>query len=303
MATSAEALKRTLAFFEILSYAPTRIELLSSLMSSDGEVHGQKEAAEAFDQLVATGVILHERGRCMFPDRASLIEKTEARVALFPRKLRRAMQTVRWLRRIHGVRFVALCNTMALMNASDASDIDFFIITKSGQIAQTRIIATLPFKFLKLRPNAKHDDTDAICLSFFLDETALDFQPLMHLPDDPYMRLWFLHLLPLHDDGIGTDLWATNQSWINAAHPLATAWQPISIARQAPFFQIPTTSLVEQVAVKAQHKAFSSTIKTQMNQGTEVMVTDHILKFHVQDGREGYRRAWQAICKARRIAL
>ncbi len=268
---------RALCFHDVCGYPPTRIELLGD--------------ATPWSPLIVAGRIVETRGRLTFPGRMDLVSEHEAREALFPRKLRRARQVVRWLRRLGGVRFVALCNTTALAHARDASDLDFFVIARAGTIWQTRAAAALPFKMFHLRP--EETSRDAVCLSFFVDETALDLSPL-HLPgDDVYFCHWFLSLLPLFDDGISAHLWEANRSWLTIHHPHARIWlaHP-ELCLHPPRARLPTFQAFESWTRTFQQARFPEAIRASMNQDSHVVVNDHVLKFHVEDGRERFREAY-----------
>jgi len=273
---------RALCFHDVWGYAPTRIELSAS--------------DNAFQSLCHQGVLIEKRGRVIFPGREALIEEHEKREALFPRKIKRARQVARWLARLSGVRFVALCNTTALAHARDAGDLDFFVVTRRGTLWQTRGWAALPFKWLNARPRPHESTQDAVCLSFFVDDTALDLSTLQ-IESDVYFRHWFLSLLPLYDDGVSSDLWNANTS-ITTRYPFAKPWivnQEYRISNIE--YRIPTCSRIESLARRLQSKAFPKDMRSLMNVDTRVVVNDHVLKFHVEDGRTSYRDAYQAKCR------
>lgn len=227
------------------------------------------------------------RGRVVFEGRESLVEEHERRESLFPRKIRRARQVAKFLARLSGVRFVALCNTTALAHARDEGDLDFFVITRRGSIMQTRGWSTL--RFAKSRPGVHASDRDAVCLSYFVDDSALDLSSHM-LPDgDPYFRLWFLSLIPLYDDGVSVDFWNAN-STIRSMHPNARPWivsEDLRIKR--PWLRIPTPAFLDSLAAHIHELLISSTLKAMRNIDTCVIVNEHVLKFHADDGRERFR--------------
>ncbi|MDO8617782.1 MAG: hypothetical protein Q7N87_02765 [Candidatus Uhrbacteria bacterium] len=313
-----QGLIRALCFHDVCGYAPTRIELFSSFDSAVplltngsppaggdfGELSrtgvrggGRERLGEVFQELKNDQTIIESRGRVIFPGREVLIQEHESREALFPRKIKRARQVARWLARLSGVRFVALCNTTALAHARDDGDLDFFVVTRRGTLWQTRALAVLPFKILKRRPQEDRAERDAVCLSFFVDDIALDLSSLQLNGDDPYFRHWFLSLLPLHDDGVSTDLWNANAA-ITTRHPFARPWivnKEYRIKNRE--YRIPTCLCIESLARRLQSKAFPTQIRSLMNVDTRVVVNDHVLKFHVEDGRTSYRDAYQTKCQ------
>lgn len=293
------ALLRTLAFHDAWGYAPTLPELLCGCDAGPaGASISDEHALGALDQLLDDGKIKRVRGRYAFAGREELAASREGRESFFPRKLRAAKRVARRLARLDGVRFVALCNTTALANARDQGDLDFFVITRSGVIAQTRGWAALPHTLAGARPGARASERDAVCLSFFVDDSALDLSSLMLPGDDPYFRHWFLSLLPLFDDGASTQLWEANAA-IRSRHPLAAAWKvnPDIAVRRA-LLRVPSFRVLEPLAANLQARAFPSRIRERMNKDTCVVVNDHVLKFHVDDGRERFRSAYLERCNA-----
>jgi len=302
-------LLRALCFHTVWGYAPTRAEVLSSwdggLQSSpqpglqpprfSGE--NRPPLSGEYQGLLDRGMILERRGRCVFAGHEDLIAEHEQREALFPRKVRSARRATRWLCRLAGVRFVALCNTTALAQARDEGDLDFFIITRAGTIWQTRLWSVFPFKFFRRRPRESHGHRDAVCLSFFVDDRHLDLTPLQLAGDDVYFRHWFLSLLPLYDDGVGRELWERNAA-IRARHPDARPWAVSPDLRVGKArIRIPAPSFLEKPARWIQTRMFIPAIREAMNRDTRVVVRDGVLKFHVEDGREKFRDHYRALCK------
>ncbi len=292
---------RALAFHEAWGYAPTEIELVASWdrgASLEGGEPEQNLVWQGLHGLISEGRILRQRGRVFFAGRELLVQEHERREVLFARKIRRARQVADWLVRLGGVRFVALCNTTALAHAREMGDLDFFIITRVNSLWQTRALAALPFKLLGLRPTFDVGEArDAVCLSFFIDDSALELKTLQLTRDDPYFRHWFLSLLPLVDDGIGQRLWEANTS-ILTRHPLSSQWRVHPELRSSlPLIRLPFLSVFEERAKRAQMKVLPKGVKDRANQATDVVVNDHVLKLHATDNRELFRETYYAICQ------
>lgn len=292
---SAEAaLLRSLTWCETLGYAPTRVELL--LTQDDGDATNAD-----IEQLLRSGRILAHAGRLVFPETAdAILHQMRRRDPLQPRKRRRARRVAAWLARLSGVRYVAIANTTALGYARDEGDLDLFVIVRAGSIWITRLLGALPFRLLGMTPRPGNE-RDAVCLSYFIADDALDLSAHMLEGDDPYFRHWFLSLLPLFDDGISTRLWDANVS-IRSRHPSAQSWiiSP-DLAVRARRIRIPAPHWLESFARWAQLRWFPRTIRERMNRDSTVIVNDHALKFHVTDGREEYRRIYADACRWRGI--
>lgn len=290
------ALIRSLCYVDTIDYPPTLTEWIAWLdTKTEGSFQKEEVIAET-KSLIENKVVITRDGRIVFPGRESLIPLHAERCTFMPRKLRIARRVTAWLARIQGVRFVALCNTTSLSHARDLADLDFFIVTHANTVWQTRGWAALPFKLANRRPRTDQEIADAVCLSFFLDDTALDLQALALKGEDPYLRYWFLSLLPLYDDGIGQALWDRNAT-LRARHPFASPWivNP-DLATSVPLLRIPTKPLLEPLARRAQERVLPTAIQHPDAEETGVVCTEHVLKFHTQDARAAIRTQYEASC-------
>ncbi len=298
------AILRTLCFHQAWGYAPTQAELFLTLDAGERtDDLGQNDFAITLRDLLAEGTIAEFQGRLGLADKVeSLVQEIRARDAFQPRKRRRALHVARWLSRLGGVRLVALANTTALGNARDQGDLDFFVIARRGTLWITRLLGAGPFKLAGLLPR-EGKTRDAVCLSYFVADDALDLSSHMLQPDDPYFRYWFMSLLPLYDDGVGQTVWDSNPQ-IRARHPLAAPWiVPPDFCGQ-PSCQLPATSYrwLESLARVFQRRWFPSNIRELMNRDTRVIVNDRTLKFHVTDAREKFRAEYYDLCSKFQIA-
>lgn len=277
-------LLRSLCFFDALGYAPTRVECL---LACEGRVDPSTLQA-LFDE----GIIAEQAGRLGFSGRLdALVSLVQERDRFVARKLRRARMVARWLSFFGGIRFVALANTTAWGYASDGGDLDFFIIVRRGSIWQSRLFAVFPFKFLGWLPGPE-ESPDAVCLSYFVADDALDLSSHQIGGDDPYFRHWFFALLPLLDDGVSPELWQINSDLIQK-QPSQRPWQIAQDLRvPIPRFRLPIFSFFEWIAQCIQRAWFPSRIREMENVDSRVMVSDQVLKFHTDDGRELYRERY-----------
>lgn len=295
MKSLSEAHLRSLCFYDVIGYPPTLPEL--SLAADEGVSTDPKKESSS----ISDDGIRFERGRVVFQDREELIPEHERRERLFSRKIRRARRVAKWLSRLQGVRFIAVCNTTAMAHANEEGDLDFFMIVREGSLWQTRGWAALPFKLLGLRPTTTFV-RDAVCLSFFVDDVSLDLSHVALKGDDVYLRHWFLSLLPLYDDGIGKTLWETN-TILRQRHMRAQPWVIHPDLRiRTSFLRLPFFSFLDPYARRLQMSRLSPDISRSMNQGTNVVVNEHVLKFHVQDGRVAIRQAYEERCQRYGIA-
>lgn len=296
-------LLRTAAFHAAQEYPPSYAEWIAHSEVPRGTlIKGVEEAAE---RLLQEGRVQQRRGRIILPGHAELVTEHEARRDLFHQKIRKAQSVARGLTRQKSIRFVALCNTTALAHARADSDLDFFIITTAGTVWQSRLLSVLPYKLMGKRPEEGRRIEDAVCLSFFLDEIDLNLSELQIQKQgaklDPYLRYWFLSLLPLYDDGVGDRLWKEN-GWITERHGLAERWLPHrDIMVSPPFIRVPSAPWLERKAKQLQTRSFPQKIREAANRGTNVVIHDRMLKFHTTDRREQFRDAYERNCRALHI--
>jgi hypothetical protein len=70
---------------------------------------------------------------------------------------------------------VAVTGSLAMENATDKSDIDLMIVTKSGTLWTTRLLSYFLLKLLnfKVRKPFDKNEKDKLCLNVWLDESSL----------------------------------------------------------------------------------------------------------------------------------
>ena len=167
------------------------------------------------------------------------------------------------------------------------------VVVRHGHIWSARLRGGAPYRLTGRLSGGAHERPDAVCLSYFISDAGLDLSPHMLAGDDPYFRYWFLALLPLYDDGVSRELWKANTA-ITSRHSNALSWivsPDLEVHRPVP--RIPTPLFIEPMTRRFQERWFPSSIREQIGKGNDVIVTDHALKFHVDDGRRRYREMYQ----------
>ncbi len=112
-----------------------------------------------------------------------------------------------FLWKLPSVLLVALCNSRAMGESTENSDIDLFIITKSGKIWTVRFLSTLLTNLLGVRRQNTHGlikwtpeyikkTKDKFCLSFFITEDGMNLD-IIRIENDIYLNKWIESLLPL----------------------------------------------------------------------------------------------------------
>lgn len=280
-----------LAFFDLFDYPLTLAELRRCRYGgSDAPLSACAEA------LGAAGA--EERdGYFFLPGRRAIVETRKRRYRLAEKKFAKAARAARFLRVLPSVRLVAVCNSLAFSNADDESDIDLFVVTAAKTAWATRFLVVGALKLFGLRPDAG-SRADKLCMSFFLSEDALDIGRLALPGGDTYLHYWIAGLYPIYDAGGIMEKFFAANSWIRRRLPAATPVRvsPLRLVPPAPrasrAFLAPLRAF-EPAAKRLQRAGFPEKIRAMANLDSRVVITDDILKFHVNDRRADFEKRFQ----------
>jgi hypothetical protein len=236
-------------------------------------------------------------------DRGHLIAIREERAKIAKRKWRIAKFAAGLLRVIPFLRMAAVCNTLAIGNAREESDIDFFIIGRSHRLWTTRFFTTLWLDFARMRRKGGAIK-DKICLSFYVTRDAANLEALRLRPEDPHFLFWIDQFVPLLDERDFAEFQRAN-AWVRERLPFAfpPVGEPLVKQRDLTrsmkrflewclggrfgnWFEFKVKELQKQ---KMNHNVHSLAWEN----STKVIISDNILKFHEQDRREEYRRKFE----------
>ncbi|MFH2062896.1 MAG: hypothetical protein ABIJ46_01955 [bacterium] len=264
-----------LAWFDVFGYPLALPEVVRYARLADGTALSAGAVAETLDGDRRVGQ--RDGFYFLFGHERSVSER-HRRFRLSGRKLKRARRAARLFGLLPSVRLVALCNSLAFAGADEDSDIDLFLVCRPGTLWTTRLLLAGTLKLLGLRPTPQVQ-RDRLCLSFFVSEAALDLGGLA-LPDgDPYLRFWVATLLPLYDDGGVYERFLSANRW--AFDPTV---RPVGCSNGEP-----DLGRLERLARQLQLRRFPASIRDLANRDTRVVVTDDVLKFHVNDRRTDFR--------------
>ncbi len=204
----------------------------------------------------------------------------------------------RWALIFHllpGVRAVAAGNTLAWWGTNAESDIDLFVVTEPGSIWSGRFWSVLPFAILGRRPHT--GKPNPFCLSFFVTTNALQMEGLC-LERDRYMAYWVKSLVPVIDKDGSLDRLHQENRWVEMFIPNAPARQihhrhlPMNLP--SPIFQ---PRVLEPMFRSIQRSRLPRDLREMANKDTRVIVSDDVLKFHVNDRREYFRDRFEALAE------
>lgn len=277
-----KAIVKTMAFFDLFSYPLTALELwqyLSKEMNfSDFHVH--------LKSLRLKSVIFKQEGFYFFPDRGEIITVRKQRYNYFQKKLKLVKKWNKFFKLISGAKAIFIANNIGSNNLRLEGDIDLFIVCKDNRVWQTRFILTFLAKIFNLRPSPSKEK-DKFCLSFFVSETALNFNSL-RLKSDPYFAFWLLGLKEVGADRYFKKVLAHNISYLSEVFP--NYFKLLDIDRtliQENDTKLAFTNL-EKYFYRLQWRLFPEAIKNKANKGSEVVINPKILKLHVLDRRQEF---------------
>ncbi|MBP6921672.1 hypothetical protein KBB89_03975 [Candidatus Gracilibacteria bacterium] len=203
--------------------------------------------------------------------------------------------TLRFLGFFPQILLVALCNSRAMGESGENSDIDLFIIAKKGNLWTVRFIVTILTSILGVRRSNTHGlqkgtteyikrTKDRFCLSFFITEEAMNFESIRLQPDDPYLDRWIYTLIPLvnknhtYEHFMEANGFEPSHTFMNSSWQLF--WQKLgNIFGFLTLFE----KLIKKLWLPKTLKSYE-----RLEQPWGVVISDTILKFHDQDVRKYY---------------
>ncbi len=299
MSTLQKSLVATLAFFDIFDYPLTLMELWQWLYSFG---NGEEISLAAINEILTLGdlggQVETKDGFYFLAGRQMIVKKRLERYNIAEDKFIWAKSAAWLLSKLPFIRLVAVCNTLAYGNSRPEADIDFFIITAKNRIWTARLISVFLFQFFGWRPTSEKRQ-NKICLSFFVSEDGLNLQPAALGNEDVYFHFWLATLLPLYDQGGYYQKFLTANEWLKNYLPNVQPYYLNKKRAIKPSFSLFKkimelhTDWLEKFYKFWQLKLLNKKLKALMNQGTSVMVSDTILKFHPIDKRKEYEEIWR----------
>jgi hypothetical protein len=235
--------------------------------------------------------------------REAIVRTRARRYDLAEPKFKRVRAFFRLARHLPYLRAVFVCNTLARSNARDESDIDIFAVAAPGRLWLTRLMVSGLATLLGMRRKGEHVK-DQLCLSFFVDETALDLRPLA-IEDDVYLAHWQAELFPVYDEAGITEIIGERNGWVRRRLPNAVLQRSSSRRFVQPallglkracerLLDATAAARLERRAKRLQSSWIEEKWKHQAERSVGVVVSDSVLKFHERDRRAEFRDRYSA---------
>ncbi len=191
------------------------------------------------------------------------------------------------LRFIPGLRGAAVCNSLAFGGGGQQSDIDLFLITAKNRLWTVRLLTTLFFQICGVRRHGSRV-SGRLCLSFFIDETALDFQKIAITPRDPYLALWISSLLPFFGHEIFQEFAEKNRLFVSQNAPVCLRFEKnleILPSNKTTIFSSKRGDIFENFLKRIFLPRTQAKAK-KLADSSGTIISDHILTFHNSDRRK-----------------
>ncbi len=204
-----QAILKTLVYSDLFDFPLTKEEIWNYLIV--GKKVNKSDFEKALTNLEKIN-ITQKSGYYSLAGRELTILKRRKNLKEITRKMEIAVKTANYLKHIPTILFIGLSGGLAIGDATGKDDIDFFIITKSGKIYQTRFWTLVFLELLgKRRKKFDKDTKDKICVNYLIDETKLQFPPEFH---DLYIAHEIAQLKPLYDRNNTYSKFINKNMWI-----------------------------------------------------------------------------------------
>lgn len=306
-----KAIVRAIVFFDLLGFPLTLGEIWKYSLALPGENLPETNLGEMLEIMEADliGKIIEQKNGFYFLRGRSDLVATRMRSQISAQnKYKIAIKTAHCLKFVPGVKLVAVCNSLAMGNVREASDIDFFIVTAKDRIWLIRLLVTVMTQILGMR-RYKSKVNNRVCLSFYITENNLDLEKIT-LPLDPYFYYWLAALDPILDNRCFAGFTGEN-TWLKKYLPNFSPKYPhtsrrIEASSLSVFLQkINNLWLYSFIGVWLENSArFIQLKKMSKNKNslakaddTRVIISETMLKFHETDRRQEYFEKWDTMVK------
>ena len=274
-----KAIVSTIAFFDIFSYPLSAFEVFKYLQIEASYF----QVVLALENLELRNIISSKNSFYCLRDKEINFEIRQKRYNYSKEKIKIARRWSKIFTLTTGLKFIALSNSIGSYNIREKGDIDLFIITKRNRIWTSRFTLALIAKLFNLRPSPE-DETDKLCLSFFISEANLNLQNYTK-ENDFYFLYWLVNLNPVYDKDNYFDKLLSENMWIK--NYLPNYFKIINVSSDKHSFnKISKHGLIEKCLKKIQWRLFPQEIKDKANKDKEVIINDEVLKLHVLDRRD-----------------
>jgi len=276
--SAAEAIKMTIARFDVFDFPLTDFEIWQFLPI--------KLSYNEVRHVLETTPLESQSGFYFLSGQSKLLAIRQTRYRDSEDKINKAKRRLKLISWLPFIRLIALANVIGAHNLKKNSDIDLFIVTKANRLWTVKLLASFILKIFNLRPT-KENSKDKLCLSFLVDETALNLESCRQT-NDWYFSYWLAGLVPISGSMKVYEKLIQANTWLETELP---NWQRSSKPRYR-FRKKPrqenSSSLwnqLESTSERIHRKLMSPALVKADQKTTSVIISKHILKLHSFDRR------------------
>lgn len=202
------------------------------------------------------------------------------------------------------VKLVAVCNSLAINDTDEESDIDLFIITDKNKIFIARICMIVLTRLFGVKRYGKKIKK-RFCLSFFIDESKVNLESIALKPYDIYLAFWIRSMHAVSGDlDTYKSFLISNERFINKYFKNKDEYQNKYFKKRNIIEKFIKNILESLFISKVLNKKIGQwqlrrifSKKTKLKNKTGTIINSKMLKFHDNDMREKIRKEWEAKLK------
>ncbi|MFA6296501.1 MAG: hypothetical protein WC663_04045 [Patescibacteria group bacterium] len=299
------AVLSAISYYDIFEYPLTSWEIFKWGYDRKQETENRKQKIKLseINNILSNSekiknILCHKNGFYFLNGREEIVEIRRQRYLLAQKRWKKLQRITTILQVVPFIKMIAGCNNLLINNIKPESDIDVFVVVKSGRMWMTRFLLT---SLVSLLGQWRHKDriSGKICLSFFVTDDNLNLEKIAKKPYDIYLNNWVLLAAPLLDRNIYSKFMQEN-GWAKNSMPNALEYLPVGYERKIK--KILFLDLIRNICEKILggkignelEKIFRKIqIKKMRGKGLDVIISDKMLKFHEVDRRDQFREEFE----------
>lgn len=214
----ARVIINTVRYFNLFDQPVTAVQLWRTQIGADRFWLLTEVRAEA-ERLVQDKRLQTHQGFYFLPQRDALVRGWLRRHVLVQQKWKLTQRIVRRLQYVPFVRMIAMSGSLAAGNTRATSDLDLFVIVKSGRIWLARSgLLTMAQVLGRRRRHWDQQAPDKVCLNHYVTDTSLSISPDIH---NIYTAVLYQALISLTGHDWQRRFLVANQDWMQqyVRHP------------------------------------------------------------------------------------
>ena len=206
------AILKTMAFFSLYNLPLTTSEIHNLLYKYPAEEH---EVANTLTSLVYAGKLVEKNGRYALKDWDQA--QTESNKFEIEKRWRKVDRYFWVLSLVPFLVQASIINSLAMGNADQESDIDFFVVTQPNRLYFVRSVIIAVFRLLGVY-KTRNKINEQFCFGFYVTSNHMTLQRVLIEGEDPLFAFWFATFAPLINANAYQNLVGANQ-WIYEYFP------------------------------------------------------------------------------------